>query len=74
MLRRLWEGWKLLAEKIGTVQAKLILGLLYFVIVGPIALVRRLWADSLGLRRTAAATYWSPRPHSAPTLEEARRQ
>ena len=74
MLRKLWEHWKVIAEKIGNFQARLILGLLYCVILGPVAVVRRLVADPLGLRRSARATYWIPRPPTDATLEHARRQ
>jgi hypothetical protein len=74
MLRKLWAHWKVIAEKIGTVQARLILGLLYCVILGPVALVRRVVADPLGLRREARQTYWIPRPTAEGTLDSARRQ
>ena len=72
--RRLWEGWKRTAHRIGNVQAKVILGLLYFLVVGPVALVRRLVADPLGRRWTPGSTYWHPRPPGADTLDAARRQ
>ncbi len=74
MLRKLWAYWKVIAETIGNVQARLILGLLYFVILGPLALLRRLTSDPLGLRRRAEATYWIPRPSTDATLELSRRQ
>ena len=74
MLRKLWEGWKVIAEKIGTFQAKIILGLLYFLILGPVALVRRVVADPLGLRRAPAPTHWIPRPTAEANLDAARRQ
>jgi hypothetical protein len=74
MLKTLWERWKIIAEKIGTFQAKVILGLLYFVLLGPVALVRRLVADPLGLRRTEGATHWIPRPSAEATLEGAQKQ
>jgi hypothetical protein len=74
VLRKLWEGWKRIAHAIGTVQAKLVLSLLYLVVVGPVALVRRLAADPLGLRPAPQPTYWIPRPALDDTLERARRQ
>ena len=74
MLRVLWQRWKVIAEKIGTFQAKVLLGLLYFVLIGPVALVRRLVADPLGLRREARQTYWIPRPTAEATLDRARKQ
>jgi hypothetical protein len=74
MLRKIWEHWKVIAEKIGSVQARLILSLLYCVILGPVALVRRVVADPLGLRWGAGQTYWIPRPTAEVTLDSARRQ
>lgn len=74
MLKVLWERWKVIAEKIGTFQAKVILGVLYFIVLGPVAVVRRLVADPLGLRRTTAPTYWIPRTGQADSLERAARQ
>ena len=50
-MRRLWQGWKLIAEKVGVFQAKVILRLLYLRLLGPIALARMLVCDRLGLRR-----------------------
>ena len=72
--RRLWAAWKRLAHAIGTVQAKLILSLLYLLIVGPVALVRRLTADPLGLRPRPRPTYWVGRAAGDATLARARRQ
>ena len=74
MLRKVWERWKVIAQKIGDLQARLILGLLYFILLGPVALVRRLNTDPLGLCRTGAQTYWVARPTTEVTLETARRQ
>ncbi len=74
MWRQLWEVWKVLARSIGNVQARLILSLLYFGLVGPVALVRRLVADPLGLRRAARDSYWNPRPPAEASLDAARRQ
>ena len=74
MLRKVWERWKVIAHAIGTFQARLVLGTLYLFVVGPVALVRRLVADPLGLRRTPRPTYWVPRPAPADSLDAARRQ
>ena len=72
--RRAWERWKVIAQKIGDFQARLILGLLYFGLVGPIALLRRLAADPLGLRRERRGSYWISRPVADVTIDVARRQ
>lgn len=72
--RRLWEGWKVVAHRIGTFQAKVILGILYLVVLGPVAIVRRLVADPLCLRPVHQPTYWIRRASTDDTLERARRQ
>ena len=74
MLRRLWKGWRVIAQKIGDFQARLILGLLYLLLVGPIALLRRLAVDPLGTRPTPGPSYWRSRPPGNATLDAARRQ
>ena len=74
MLRRIWEGWKVVAHAIGTFQARLILSVLYLLILPPFALIRRTGADPLRRRPTPGPTHWRPRPPEAPTLDAARKQ
>jgi hypothetical protein len=52
-MRRLWEGWKRVAKRIGNFQARVILTLLYFVIIAPFALIVRWGADPLSLKKGA---------------------
>ena len=72
--RRAWERWKALAKILGDFQARVILGLLYFVLVGPVAVVRRLVSDPLGLRRSPHPTHWIRRPDGDASLDAARKQ
>ena len=76
MLRRAWEAWKRFAFWLGDKQATLIYTVLYFVMIGPVALVRRLVSDPLlarpGVRQQE--TFWRLRTQTPPTLVEARRQ
>jgi len=37
MLKQLWDKWKIIARKIGDFQARLILGVFYFVLLTPFA-------------------------------------
>ena len=50
LFRRLFEGWKRVARKIGDFQARLLLTLFYILIIGPFALVIRWRADPLGIK------------------------
>jgi hypothetical protein len=48
--RKLLEGWKGVARKIGDFQARLLLTLFYLIIIGPFALLIRWRADPLGIK------------------------
>lgn len=41
MLKRFWEGWKRVAKKIGDFQARLLLGIFYFIILAPFSFLIR---------------------------------
>ncbi len=71
-LRAAWQRWKRLAEKIGHFQAKLLFGLLYFLIVTPFALGVKLFSDPLGLKQ--ASPSWREFARQTRTLEDARKQ
>lgn len=74
LLIRIWEGWKRVAHWIGEKQAILIYAVLYFIVVGPIALVRRTISDPFQYRKRRSPTFWVPRAHVPTTIEEAQRQ
>ena len=74
MLRKAWERWKVIAHTIGDYQARVILGVLYYLLLGPVGLIRRLLADPLGLRREPRDTFWVSRPPTDTGLDGARRQ
>ena len=59
---------------LGNKQATLIYAVLYFVVLGPVALVRQVVSDPLLVRGRARPTFWQPRGQAPPTLAEARRQ
>lgn len=63
-LKRVWEGWKSLAKKIGDFNARLILSLFYFLILGPFSLLVRI-SDPLHLRKNSHG--WTKRPASDET-------
>jgi hypothetical protein len=50
LLKRIWEGWKKIAHKIGNFQARIILLVFYFVILAPFALIIKR-ADPMRLRK-----------------------
>jgi hypothetical protein len=61
MRRKLWERWKQIAKTIGDFQARLILSVVYFIIVGPFALILRWVADPLSLKKSTEQA-WCVKP------------
>jgi hypothetical protein len=61
MRKKLWARWKRIAKKIGDFQARLILTVIYFMIVGPFALIIRWAADPLSLKKSAKQA-WREKP------------
>ena len=49
--RRLWEGWKRIARKIGDFNARVILTLFYFLLLCPFALILKIFTDPLELKQ-----------------------
>jgi hypothetical protein len=73
-LRATWQGWKRTAEKIGRFQAKLLWGLLYFVVAAPFALVVKVFSDPLRIKKRPSPSWWLEKPRQTVTLEDAHRQ
>lgn len=74
VLRYLWDGWKIIARKIGHFQTRLVLSLLYFVVLSPVAVLLRILGDPLGLRQSIDGAQWRARDFPVRSLEQARRQ
>ena len=64
LARRLWEGWKRLAHRIGDFQARLLLTIVYVVVIAPFALGVRWAADPLSIK-AGTARGWRDRPPPA---------
>ena len=65
----LWSRWKTLAHRAARVQSNIILTVLYFVVLVPLALLRRPFANPL-----AGSPVWRERPSVPHDLVSARRQ
>jgi len=74
VLVRAWKAWQRVAHWIGEKQAIAVYTVLYFAVIGPIALVRRVFTDPLQLRGRQRTTFWMPRAATPASLDEARRQ
>lgn len=74
MLSRFWARWKVLAQRIGDFQARVILTVVYFLVLGPMALLLRVFRDPLSLKPPSRPSTWTPKPVQPESLETARRQ
>ncbi len=55
------RAWMLLAEVLGFVSTRIILGMVFFLIVTPIGVVKRLFGwDPLARRAKSSRSYWRP--------------
>lgn len=46
-MKKAWEKWKVIAQKIGDFQAKIIFSLLYFILITPMGLISNFFGDFL---------------------------
>jgi len=51
--RRLWEGWKKIARKIGDFNARVILTIFYLVLLMPFAILVKAFTDPLEIKKNA---------------------
>lgn len=73
-MRSLWERWKRFARVIGDFQARLILTLLYFCVLGPFALIVQKFSDPLAIKHTNLRG-WQPKAQAQGSpMEQAQRQ
>lgn len=71
LFRRISRLWMAFAHALGWVNSRILLTVLYVVILGPFALVRRV--GSLFARRNSPASYWLPKRSEEPTIASLRR-
>ncbi len=74
ILKKLWDGWKRVAEKIVRVQTLILLTLLYVILILPFGFLASLLGDPLGVRRPAGSSLWRSRGTPPANLDAARRQ
>ncbi len=72
-LRQIYEKWKRAARKVGDVQARFMLSVFYFIVVGPVALMMRLRSDPSS-PKAGSPRGWHPRRDRPGTLDLARKQ
>lgn len=73
-LSKLWEQCKLAARAIGDVQARIVLCVFYFVVLGPFALVVRWARDPLAIKASTPKGWRVREPEASAPMEQATRQ
>jgi hypothetical protein len=74
VLRRLWRRWKLIARRIGNVQARILLMIFYLVVLAPFALIVRWATDPMAIKPGTARGWRDRREERGSLLERAARQ
>jgi hypothetical protein len=72
--RKLWERWKRIARKIGDFQARALMTLFYFVILGPVAMVTCWHSDPLGIKPGTPRGWGDREEREGEPMAQARRQ
>jgi hypothetical protein len=73
VLGAIYRGWMAFAHVLGTVQTFVLLALIYFVVLGIIAPLFRLFSgDPLDRRLHDRRSVWAPKGRTNVSLEEAR--
>lgn len=73
-VRGLWERWKRLARRIGDFQARALMTVFYFLILGPIALATCWRSDPLALKATTPRGWIDIERKEGALMEQSRRQ
>ena len=75
LLAPLNKAWMKLGELMGRVVSPLVLGVIFFVLITPVALVTRLFGrDELRLKKTDASSYWIDRAPPGPAGDSFKNQ
>jgi hypothetical protein len=73
-MRRAWDLWKRIAVKVGDFQARFLLTLFYFIVLGPFALATRWGSDPLGMKPGTPKGWRLTEQEAHAVMEFAKRQ
>jgi len=73
LLRKIWDGWKAIAHKIGNFQARIILFIFYFIVLAPFALIMKR-VDPMRIRSGSTHGWQERSTDSSPSPEKMIRQ
>ena len=72
MLKRAWQAWRRIAQKIGNFQARVVLTIFYAVVVFPFGMAARLFSDPLRIK--SVPRNWLDHPNEPNDMKWAKRQ
>jgi len=73
--KKIWEKWKIIAEKIAVVQTKIILFIIYFTVFMISSLISFiLRKDLLDKRKSGQKSFWKDKDFMTEKLDDAKRQ
>ena len=70
-MKKIWEKWKSVAEKLGVVQANIVLSVLYYLFIVPIGIFASIFTKPLGMN---GKPVWSKYESESNNLEELKDQ
>lgn len=74
ILKRIWRVWNVFGAKLGNVQARLLMGFFYFIVVSPFGLLVRLTSDPLTIKKLPINSGWVTKEPTGTTVTTAREQ
>jgi hypothetical protein len=69
-----FRTWRMFMLNIGNFQNQIFLGILFWVVFGPIALAVRAFSDPLHIKRSGSGSHWAPRKKASAEPEDFKRQ
>jgi hypothetical protein len=72
--RRRFRAWRELSSKLGTFQSQILLGLLFLVVFGPVAIGVKLFSDPLHIKKSGTDSHWLPKDPVASDIDLFKRQ
>ncbi|MGO9482549.1 MAG: SxtJ family membrane protein [Candidatus Kryptoniota bacterium] len=72
--KTIYKWWMAFARAIGTVNAMVLLTIVYFCVIGPMSIISRLLGKDLLAHRKSSGSFWKTKEPVSHTLTQARRQ
>ena len=74
VFKQLWHRWNAFSAVMGNVQARIIMGFFYFIVVTPFGLASRIFSDPMGIKHEPSTSNWSLKEATDTTIQSAQEQ